>query len=73
MSNNKPKNLESTKVEIAKQLDEIKEAGQRLWNLALEAERLGGNSTKMGDTVNDFSQAYIKMRYKLMKELDNLV
>lgn len=54
-------------------LDEIKEAGQNLWDLALEVEKLGGNSTKMSDAVNEFSQAYIKMRCKLMKELDNLV
>lgn len=64
---------ESQRDAIKQLLDEIKEAGQNLWNLALEVERLGGNSTKMSDAVNEFSQAYIKLRCKLMKELDNLV
>lgn len=58
---------------IKQLLDEIKEAGQRLWDLTLEVEKLGGNSTEMSNAVNEFSQAYIKMRCKLTKELDNLI
>lgn len=67
------KKTECQRDAIKQLLDEIKEAGQRLWDLTLEVKKLGGNSTEMSDAVNEFSQAYIKMRCKLTKELDNLI